>query len=662
METQMEFNGCTVPVTVLDAVVIGSGAAGYNAVDWLYDLGCREIALITEGIQRGTSRNTGSDKQTYYKLSLSGDEPDSVGAMAEDLFFGEGVDGDIALAEAAGSVRSFMKLVNLGVPFPTNRYGEYVGYRTDHDLRGRATSAGPLTSKYMTEYLERAVRKKGIRIDDHQMAIQLLAEKNEIRGVVCLDLNRLNSSICGLHIYLVPYVILCTGGPAGIYKDRVYPESQIGMSGMALSLGVQAVNLQEWQYGLASTKFRWNVSGSYQQVLPRYISIGEKTEEFLPSYFASDREAVDAVFRKGYEWPFCVEKTDFSSKVDVAVYHETCVLGKRVFLDYRADPSGVGEDFKNLGKEAYEYLANCHALVGNPMERLLRMNKPAVELYQSHGIDLSREPLEIRVCAQHCNGGLAVDANWQTSVKGLYVAGEAAGTFGVRRPGGSALNSTQVGSMRAAEHIAACLARTDYKVEEVQERIKKPVEILMAKLKKSISGSIKNQDGGAQIRKDCQKEMSRHAAQIRDVEAMKKLLGFIQVKLACFFEENGVQSPQELPELLRNQDILLTQAAVLSAMITSAEKIGSRGAVFVRCPKEESGVSLDGNLKDYVYKPKTQGTEGQKLITKAILPLNNIDSIVSYFEPVRPLPDRGGWFETVWKEYRERMRNVYTVE
>ena len=38
--------------------------------------------------------------------------------------------------------------------------------------------------------------------------------------------------------------------------------------------------------------------------------------------------------------------------------------------------------------------------------------------------------------AQHNNGGLAVDLNWQTTVSGLYAAGEAAGTFGIARPGG----------------------------------------------------------------------------------------------------------------------------------------------------------------------------------------------------------------------------------
>lgn len=80
----------------------------------------------------GTSRNTGSDKQTYYKLSLGSDGEDSIAELAHTLFEGGGVQGPIALTEAANSVRCFMKLANLGVDFPTDAYGQFVGYKTDH--------------------------------------------------------------------------------------------------------------------------------------------------------------------------------------------------------------------------------------------------------------------------------------------------------------------------------------------------------------------------------------------------------------------------------------------------------------------------------------------------------------------------------------------------
>ena len=47
-------------------VVVGSGAAGFNAADTLFNLGQEDVAVVTEGLNMGTSRNTGSDKQTYY--------------------------------------------------------------------------------------------------------------------------------------------------------------------------------------------------------------------------------------------------------------------------------------------------------------------------------------------------------------------------------------------------------------------------------------------------------------------------------------------------------------------------------------------------------------------------------------------------------------------
>ena len=52
-------------IITLDAVVVGSGAAGYSAAYRIKSENKKSVALITEGINMGTSRNTGSDKQNY---------------------------------------------------------------------------------------------------------------------------------------------------------------------------------------------------------------------------------------------------------------------------------------------------------------------------------------------------------------------------------------------------------------------------------------------------------------------------------------------------------------------------------------------------------------------------------------------------------------------
>ena len=60
----------------VNTLVIGSGAAGLAAALRLKTLGVHDLLLLTEGLRRGTSINTGSDKKTYYKLGIYGAETD----------------------------------------------------------------------------------------------------------------------------------------------------------------------------------------------------------------------------------------------------------------------------------------------------------------------------------------------------------------------------------------------------------------------------------------------------------------------------------------------------------------------------------------------------------------------------------------------------------
>lgn len=646
----LEWEGGRIPAEILDTVVIGSGCAGFNAADTLYDLGCRSVAILTEGVNMGTSRNTGSDKQTYYKLSLCSDSSDSIYELAENLFHGGSVNGDTALAEAAGSVRSFMKLVNLGVPFPTNRYGEYVGYKTDHDPRKRATSCGPLTSKLMTEALEASVHRKNIPIFDRMQAVRLLTEEGRIRGVLALNLDALEKEHHGLTLFLCRHVVLATGGPAMIYGASVYPESQTGMTGMALEAGAHGCNLQEWQYGLASIKFRWNVSGTYQQVLPRYIAVDKNgnEREFLPEYFQSPARALDMVFLKGYQWPFDTEKVAGSSIIDLLVYHEIFHKGNRVFMDFCQDPSGLEKGFDSLCSEAREYLERSGAMLPTPIARLAHMNPKAIQLYASHGIDLYTEPLEISVCAQHHNGGIAVDADWQTGVEGLYVAGEAAGTFGIARPGGSALNSTQVGSQRAAEYITY-FSHTPPVSQSISRGVGEAIQETQDHIRRLFSGGSVNV---LEQRRQAQQAMSAAAAHVRSVQAMEELSQQVSRQLADFYDDTRLSTPFELPLALKNRDMFLTQQAVLSAMIFTARHCRSRGSALVLGEEGESvgqGLLREGcGLESTRFLPGNGAHREDWMET-----VWSSEGAVTQPVPVRPLPRTDDWFETTWREYDE---------
>lgn len=563
-----------------DVIVVGSGAAGFSTADWLYSFGIENICIVTEDINSGTSRNAGSDKQTYYKLDLCSDAGDSVMKMAEDLRAGGAMNGSDALLEAANSTRCFMRLAELGVPFPADRFGRYAGYRTDHDNTLRATSAGPLTSKFMTEKLQEKVLKNGTVILDGYRVIKLLSDNNKCRGVLCF-------TDSGFEKIYSKAVILCTGAPAAMYSRSVYPESQSGATGLAIEVGAELSNFQEWQYGIASVKFRWNLSGSYQQVVPRYYSVSPDGEEKEFLFGKNKDEMYSKVFLKGYQWPFDSRKTDGSSMIDMFVFREL-EKGNRVYLDYTKNPEEF--DFDSISDEAKEYINNTDSFADTPYERLMKLNPKAVKLYLDNGIDLKTEPLEISICAQHNNGGIRTDINSESSVENLFAVGEAAGKFGVYRPGGSALNDTQVGGLAAAKYLAKKLGGIE--LTQADE-----AELLMPIF--SDNPTLKK------FRKEFSLKMSDCTGIIRDSEKIKELIAELENLKDNFYEKVTVPDASSAGEFFTFRLTVLSMLSLCRTCLDSIEKIGSRGG----CICFKNGERVPENKEYRKYITVTHGDE-----------------------------------------------------
>jgi len=647
----------------LNTLIIGSGAASLNAAVHLWNRGQKNIAIATDNWGGGTSNNAGSDKQTYYKLSLSSKTPDSPQQMAQDLFAGGCMHGDIALCEAQNSLEAFFHLVRLGVPFPHDRYGSYVGFKTDHDPLGRGTSAGPLTSHLMFEALAREVKSRGIPVFNAYEVIALLTEKqgNETRviGAVALDKNHWDTANMGFVIFNATNVVLGTGGPAGIYKASVYPESQMGSTGLALAIGAVANNLTESQYGLASVKFRWNLSGSYQQVIPRYVSAekdGSGAREFLNDYFPDMGKLATAIFLKGYQWPFDPRKIEDSgsSLIDILVYQETVRRGRRVFLDYTRNPTGEGIlspfSLDLLDREAYQYLKNSGALQDIPFKRLEAMNRPAIDLYRDHGIDIGKDFLEIAVCAQHNNGGLVGNIWWESNIKHLFPVGEVNGTHGVYRPGGSALNAGQVGSMRAAMFIAGRYNSPPPNLGQflysAQTQIRE--KILFAET--CIDKDLRGDSGILDHRERIQDRMSSCGAHIRDPVRVKEAIKESWHQYSELQRFSKVSSPEDLGAVFKNMDLCLTHALYLEAIGDYLEKGGrSRGSYLVLDRGGEKPCERLGENWRYSLNPPDSFVSAK--IQEIFL--DEKRTVQKRWVGIRPIPQAGSWFERVWNDYRK---------
>jgi len=648
-EDRISFDGLEIPVISLNTLVVGSGAAGLNCAVHLFRSGQRDVAIITDDLEGGTSRNAGSDKQTYYKLSVSGDVGDSPRQLAETLFSGGSMHGDIALVEATLSAQEFYHLVSLGVPFPHDRFGSFVGYRTDNDPKQRGTSAGPLTSRYMHGALLREVRSLGIRVMDGMEATSLFADGSSVIGALCINRRGVNEENMGATLFNCTNLVLATGGPGDIYRSSVYPESQRGSTGLAIEIGARCANLTEWQFGIASTKFRWNVSGSYQQAIPTYLSMDKSGEEreFLSEFFPSPPVLADSTFAKGYEWPFDARKiAEYgSSLIDLLVHRESSELGRRVLLDFNRNPSGFS--LEELGPRAHSYLESSGALLDLPIDRLDRMNPPAIRLYASHGIDLRSEPLEVAVCAQHNNGGLLGSIWWESNVKHLFPVGEVNGSHGVYRPGGAALNSGQVGGLRAAQFISARYSSEPPSAEEftsaIREDLKSKVDLM-----RDLTGSV---DPGSNTipdsRRLVQERMTRFGAHVRSLDGLDRALAGARALCSRLPESISLKSREDLPEAFRLIHLARTHLIYLEAMREFVERDGgSRGSSLVLDPHGTLPCPLLGSR--WTHRP----FDG-RLLGSVCEAWMEDGGVKTRWVKVRPLPTGSGWFEEVWREFRE---------
>jgi len=623
------------------------------------------IAVVTGGIGLGASRMSGSDKQTYYKIGTSPDIPDSAHEFAKSLTAAGCCHGDLALAEAIGSLREFYHLVAVGVPFPTNSIGTFIGYKTDHDPAERATSAGPKTSKFMSECLQRQLERYGVKIYDNQEVAHLITIgsglSKRIAGVVTIDKLKTQNSKLKINIFLGSNIVLAAGGPGELYKTSVYPKGQVGIHGLAFKAGLIAENLTESQFGLASIKFRWNVSGTYMQAIPRIFSTDAKRknqQDFLADFFPSMSKMATNIFLKGYQWPFDPQRIENckSSLIDILVFDET-QKGRRVFMDFLHNPIGSKsmKDFRidDLEPEAYQYLKKAGAFQKTPIERLFHMNPLAIEIYKENGIDLYKEPLEIAVCAQHNNGGFAVDRWWQSNIPGTFVIGEMAGTHGVKRPGGSALNAGQTGGLRAAEYIVNVYGCELPDYSDKHAEIDKQLNQFVARIEryKTSSGLMSEQ-----VVENIQNRMTASAGHIREPNDARKALKEA-VKLYKDIQQHGLklEHTKEIITAIRAEHLALASVAYLKAVVELLRQgSGSRGSHLVLV---EEGVQIHPDIinqmtgKTLKFKPENES------LRNSILQIEYDESSPDLFRcrniKPRPIPTDRKAFEPAWQDYRD---------
>lgn len=611
---EITVDGNKVAVINTCALVVGSGAAALRASVELRKKGV-ETLIATAMLFSGTSACSGSDKQTIFSASTSAHGDDLL-SVAKALYQGGAMPYDLAYVEAAGSYHSLETLRYLGVPFPEDDFGCILRYKTDHDEAGRATSCGPRTSRLMVQALSNEASKLGTKLIDFCTIVKLVIKENTVLGAIGISKNFISSSNpYGLVYIRAKYVVLAGGGSGELYLKSAYPYGCFGTVGLALESGINIRNIQEQQFGISTDRqhFAWNLSGTYMQAMPHIYSedLEGNRYNFLEKYYRNIRELASNIFRKGYQWPIHVDKlfNYGSSLIDYAVYEEE-KLGRKIYLDFTKNPIYKQEhfDINNLDDEVYNYLDNAEALLDTPIKRLEKMNPLSIMLYKTNGYDITKERLEVSINQQHFNGGVCIDIWARTNVNNCFAIGETAGTHGVTRPGGSALNAGQVFAKRCAQYIS----RQEVHCKEFNLALNEiDLDSLKSMLVTIKENTLKAKVGVEEFKVQLQNIMSSYVGFVCDLEKLQEGLSKLLLLEKELNEYGLVLDNKDIWKLFVWKQLVLEAKAIFFSIIKYLDDNGiSRGArIFITNKADNLAAKVDFNEGSFYVR---QGEDTQK--------------------------------------------------
>jgi succinate dehydrogenase/fumarate reductase flavoprotein subunit len=257
--------------------------------------------------------------------------------------------------------------------------------------------------------------------------------------------------------------------------------------------------------------------------------------------------------------------------------------------------------------------------------------------------------LEIAVCAQHNNGGLLGNIWSESNVRHLFPVREANGVFGVYRPGGSALNSTQVSSLRAAQFIAANYNElppdTTTFADTVQKQVAEKLTTAHALAKNK--GKVSHL---AFYRERMQNRMTSCGAHIRSLDKIEQGIRECSAEIQSFASDMEIAADKEIPLAFVYRNILVTQYVYLCAIREYIRKGGgSRGSYLVQ---DKTGTLPIASLPEDFRFSLDSGALSES-VCEIALDADTMECKCDW-KPVRPIPVEDNWFETVWAEYRQR--------
>ncbi len=429
--------------TKADVVVIGSGVAGLTTALNVRAAGLSVLLVTKAKVDEGSTKWA----QGGIAAALGpGDTPDQ--HESDTLVAGAGL-CDLAavkvlVTEGPEAVR---KLIARGAVFDKSDSGEISLTREGGHHRNRILHAGgDATGAEVSRALLEAIKgDSGIEVIEQALAIDALQDAD---GRVCgVTLHVIGQgSRDGVGQALSRAVVVATGGLGQVYSQTTNPSVSTG-DGVALALraGAEVADVEFIQFH-PTVLWRDTSEGGQQPLISEAVRgegailLNHKGERFM----AKKHELADLAPRD------IVAKEIFSQMRQWNIPH--------VWLD----ATGI-KDFELRFPTIF---ASCIA----------------------NGIDPTKQLIPVAPASHYASGGVLVDLNGRTNVKGLYICGESActGAHGANRLASNSLLEGLVFGARIAADIAATLPEQSLPVEDQNEgfllspAIKLPLQLSMS--------------------------------------------------------------------------------------------------------------------------------------------------------------------------------------
>jgi len=410
-----EFNAETVRTP---ALVIGAGAAGARAAIAMKQSGVEPLAV--------SKRDHGDAHTTWARGGINAalgniDDSDSWAVHAADTL-GEG--HYVNDPEAVELVTKHMpdrirELDEWGMDFSLTPDGDINQRYFGAQAYPRACFAGDHTGESLLDALVGKAQELSIPYRDNVMITRLLGDGERVYGAVGYDMED------GRFVkFRTDHVVLAAGGSTAIYGRHSSRDEENTGDGPVLAYlaGAELMDMEFVQFhptGMVGERYGEDWDGRLVTEAVRgdggYL-LNSEGERFMFRYSEMDRPELDArdVVARG--------------------------IANEIEEGRGTENGGV---YLDISHEDREYI----------QERLPRM----YERFESLGVDIAEEPMEVAPTAHYAMGGVRFDPHTgETSVEGLYVVGETtAGVHGANRLGGNSLAETVSIGKLVGEHVAS---------------------------------------------------------------------------------------------------------------------------------------------------------------------------------------------------------------